>query len=282
MSNPNPVERKALGQYFTPRWAASAIVEHHFGDLRPGATVVEPSCGDGRFLLALPDHLRAIGVEIDPRHAARAQELTGREVICGDYMSVELPQEIDAVIGNPPFVADTVADFLERSHQLLRDGGRCGFILPAYVLQTSSKVMQFAKKWSISTELMPRNLFPGLSLPITFTVFTKDQQRKLFGFFLYRETADVAQLSPEVRRLVADSERKGSVWRLAVNAAFDRLDRDQAKLADIYAAVQRKPSDNPYWEQQVRKVLQTYPEFQSVERGVWARASNAETELMAA
>lgn len=272
MNLPN---QKQLNQYFTPRWVADAIVDQYFADLSKGATVVEPSCGDGRFLMALPDYVNAIGVDIDPVQAQFAREYTSRQVFTGDFMRVELPEDVDAVIGNPPFVADTVADFLERSHGLLRDGGRCGFILPAYILQTSSKVMKFAQKWSIQTELMPRNLFPGLSLPITFTVFTKDRARKLFGFFLYRETADVTQLSAPVRKLLNESRVKGSVWRQAVNEAFDRMGETQAHLSQIYASVQHRPRENHHCEQQIRKVLQTYPEFAPVDKGVWSRrASN--------
>lgn len=275
--------QKLLNQYFTPRWAAEAIIERHFAGLGHGARGIEPSCGDGRFLMAVPDHVEVIGVEIDPLQAQLARLNSGREVISGDFLKVDLPQEVDFIVGNPPFVASTVAAFLQRSHALLRDGGRCGFILPSYVLQTSSKVVEFARNWSISTEMLPRNLFPGLSLPITFTLFTKDYERKLFGFFLYREAADMTALKPEVREALKNSPARGSVWRHAVNAAFDRLGHDAASLRDIYAAVQSRPSDNPHWEQQIRKVLQTYKEFASVGRGVWARvASNDDQHALAA
>lgn len=210
------------------------MVDHHFQDLQAGATVIEPSCGERRFLIALPESIRAIGVELYPVQAQIARDLSGRQVLTGDYLSVDLPQEVDAIVGNPPFLAETVAAFLERSHDLLRDGGRCGFILPAYILQTSSKVMRFAQKWFIETELMPRNIFPGLSLPITFTVFTKDRARKLHGFLLYRETADVAAAHPEIRSLLDRSRKAGSVWRQAVNDAFDRLGGRPSHLAQIY------------------------------------------------
>lgn len=263
--------QKTLSQYFTPRWAAEAIVENYFGDLPVGATVVEPSCGDGRFLFALPQHIKAIGVEIDPVQAAKARELTGRLVIDGDFLTTDLPLDVDAVIGNPPFVADTVAAFLERSHKLLKDGGKCGFILPSYILQTSTKLMRFAKNWSIQTDQIPRNLFPGLSLPITFTVFTKDKHRKLHGFFLYRETDDVYRASKAIRQVLVHSKKSGSVWRQAVNDAFDLLGEDAVALPDLYKAIQHKPSTNGHCDQQVRKILQTYPEFIPVERGRWSR-----------
>lgn len=270
MNLPN---QKRLNQYFTPRWVAQAVVSHYFSDLAPGSTVVEPGCGEGRFLMALPKDVNALGVEIDPVQAQLARDFTGRQVITGDFLTVPLPLEVDAVLGNPPFVASTVAAFLERSHELLKDGGRCGLILPTYVLQTHSRVASFSRKWSIQTELMPRNLFPGLSLPITFTVFTKDHSRKLFGFFLYKEAADVAMLKPDVRVVLATSTRRGSVWRQAVNAAFDHLGGGAAHLADLYAAVLHKPAENNFCDQQIRKVLQTYPEFVSVGRGVWARSA---------
>jgi adenine-specific DNA-methyltransferase len=265
--------KKALGQYFTPRWVAEAIVEHHFSHLRPGDKVIEPSCGDGRFLMALPDHLDVLGVELDPVQAALARQNSGRRVITGNFLDIDsalLPDEVDAVVGNPPFMADTVAGFLERSHALLREGGTCGFILPAYILQTSSKVMAMAKNWSIQTELMPRNVFPGLSLPITYTVFTKERVRRLHGFFLYREAADVTQMSAATRDILVSSCQQGSVWRQAVRAAFDALGRSTASLSDLYAILSRRPTENPNWMQQVRKVLQSYPEFDSMERGVWS------------
>ncbi len=272
MLHPGP-QRKALGQYFTPRWAAEAIVEHYFSDLAPGDLVIEPACGDGRFLMALPDVVEAIGVELDPEVAETARIRSGRRVITGDFLKVLLPGEAAAIIGNPPFNARTIAEFLLRARQLLRDGGRCGFILPAYIHQTHSRVMNFARDWSISTELMPRNLFPGLSMPITFTVFTKDRLGKLRGFSLYRESQDVRELLPEARNVLDASVRRGSVWRQIVLDAFTSLGVCQARLADLYEAVARsskRPSGNRFWAQQIRKVLQTYPEFRPIRRGVWA------------
>lgn len=275
--------QRTLNQYFTPRWAAQAIVDRHFAGLNTGAIGLEPSCGDGRFLMALPEHLQAIGVEIDPVQAALARINSGRQVITGDFLEVELPGEFDFIVGNPPFVASTVAAFLERAHGLLRDGGECGFLLPSYILQTSTTVMKFADRWSISTEMLPRNLFPGLSLPITFTMFKKDRERKLFGLFLYQETAELASLTTEVRQTLNNSSAKGSVWRQVVNHAFDKIGREAVSLTDIYAAVERRPTANPNWAQQIRKVLQTYKEFTPVGRGFWARvASNDDVAQVAA
>ena len=59
----------------------------------------------------------------------------------------------------------------------------------------------------------------------------------------------------------------------AVNEAFDLLGDDGALLGDIYGAVQHRPSENQHGKQQIRKVLQSYPEFAPVARGVWSRVA---------
>lgn len=164
-----------LHQWFTPAWAAEAIVEQKFGWLRPGHRGIEPSCGDGAFLCALPVGVDVLGVEIDSALAAAARAASGREVLQGDFLDLPMAAlgQADFIVGNPPFESRLVAAFLERSAHLLREGGEAGFILPAYILQTSSKVEQLAARFSVEQELLPRNLFPRLKLPLCFVKFVK-------------------------------------------------------------------------------------------------------------
>jgi len=147
--------------------------------------LLEPSCGDGDFLLPALDRL----IESARRHRVPLQsdaflnaisatelhestfESTGRKVIerlrqagltapqaaklasawlhCGDFLLQDLDREFDFVVGNPPYVrqelipdvlmreyraryrtifdrADLYVPFIERSLQLLADGGRLG------------------------------------------------------------------------------------------------------------------------------------------------------------
>jgi adenine-specific DNA-methyltransferase len=256
-----------LHQWFTPRWVAEAIVERHYAHLDMGDCVLEPSCGPGSFLFAIPDHVDAIGVEIDPVLAERARRATGRRVIAGDFLTAEITDQVTHVIGNPPFAAPLIAKFLDRAHCLLPEGGTCGFLLPAYVLQTSTKVLAMHERWSIEQELMPRNIFPRLKLPLVFTMFRKERVRTLVGFFLYREAADVRALPAEVRTALA-ADGSGSVWRRAVRAAFGRLGRTRVTLTELYATVER-PSQNRYWREKVRQVLQTYRDFRRAGEGLW-------------
>lgn len=262
-----------LHQWFTPRWVCEAIVDRHFRHLNMADVVLEPACGDGRFLEALPAEVPALGVEIDPVMAERARVATGRQIITGDFLSVDVPGPVTHVIGNPPFDAGTVHAFLRRAHGLLVQEGVCGMLLPAYILQTSSKVLAMNRDWSISQDLMPRNIFPRLSLPLVFATFRKDAQRTLVGFFLYREAADVARLPKDVQEALQQRAR-GSVWRQAVRAAFQRTGRAVATLEALYAAVER-PSENRFWREKVRQVLQTYPEFRRAGAGTWSLAGEA-------
>lgn len=258
----------ALSQWFTPRWVCEAIIDRHYPRLDLADVVLEPSCGDGRFLQVLPDEVNAIGVEIDPVLAERARLATGRPIITGDFLTADIPGPVTHVIGNPPFEARLIHGFLDRAHGLLEDGGSCGFLLPAYVLQTSSRVMSMNRRWSISQELMPRNIFPRLRLPLVFAMFRKDRVRSLVGFFLYREAADVAAMPKDVQ-LALQQPAKGSVWRRAVRAAFERAGTTSATLDSLYAVIER-PSENRFWREKVRQVLQTYPEFRRAGAGTWA------------
>jgi adenine-specific DNA-methyltransferase len=262
-----------LNQYFTPGYATEALVHRHFSQLGASDLVIEPACGDGGFLAALPLHVPAIGVEIDPVIAALARANTGRTVITGDFRSAVLPDRAAAVIGNPPFNAKLISQFLDRSWSLLDEGGVAGFILPAYVLQTSTAVNRFHRRWSIEQELLPRNLFPRLKLPIVFSIFRKERVRRLVGFFLYAEAADIAAMHRDCRR-IAEQSGKPQTWRAVTLYALRSLGGD-ATLDALYRAIEpRRPSlANRYWEARIRNVLQTCDDFEPVCRGRWRVAA---------
>lgn len=82
-------------QWLTPEWAAQAIVDEFWPDLTPDELVLEPSCGRGAFLKAVPAHVPAVGVELDPALAAFAAVNTGRTVLCGDFRTLHLGAEHD-------------------------------------------------------------------------------------------------------------------------------------------------------------------------------------------
>lgn len=256
---------KRLSQYFTPDWAASELVDRFYSDLGPSDLVVEPSCGRGAFLRALPDYVPAIGVEVDPELAAEAVRSTGRRVVVGDFRMVDLPFKPTAVIGNPPFSRTTVEQFLDRAWQLLPDGGRVGLILPCFVLQTASTVERMAQHWSMSQHMLPRDLFGRLSHPLCFAQLTKGTAKGMIGFALYGELNAVKRLQARYRALLAEGE--GSVWAAVVRAALESLG-GTASLVQLYREIEGlRPTTNKFWQAKVRQQVQRIAV--RVDAGVW-------------
>lgn len=246
---------KELGQYPTPQWAAEALVESFFPHLGAGHVMIEPSCGPGAFLAAVPAGVDAIGVDIDPAMAERARQNTGRRVLLGDFCTIELDIEPTHILGNPPFNLKLIDSFLDRAHELLPEGGQAGFILPAYAFQTAARVAGYADRWALSQSMIPRNLFPGLSLPLVFATFAKDRRRTMIGFALYRETAAVQKLPRAYQDILAAPG--GAVWPRVIRLAVERLG-GEAELQAIYREIEgNRPTSTPFWREQIRKVIRT-------------------------
>lgn len=245
--------QQQLGQWFTPRWAAEAIVENYFADLGIWDRVIEPSCGDGSFLSAIPDFVPAVGIEIDQAVAEAARRITGRQVITGDFTTCELPFAPTAVIGNPPFTQSLIQRFIDRAWSVLPDEGRCGLLLPVYALQTPSVVERMASKWHLRTDLIPKTLFPKIRLPLCFAVLTKGK-RGMVGLSLYSETYAVSKLQKRYRALLAAGE--GSVWVAVVRAAMEQLG-GTCELSAIYKEIEGvRPTTNQFWQPKVRQTVQ--------------------------
>jgi len=145
------------------------VVSNAIGEVRAGqwVRVLDPACGDGRFLLAAAAMIEAAGatpvltgVDID-LGGLRAAGLLGRrmgvaiEGIEADALGYDWgSRRFDVVVGNPPFLsqmatatardggsrfgggtyANAAADFLALSSRLVDDGGRVGLVLPVSLL----------------------------------------------------------------------------------------------------------------------------------------------------
>lgn len=243
----------ALSQWMTPAWAAEAIVAMTLADLPAGSVVVEPSCGIGRFLSALPADVEGVGVEIDPALAEHARRVTGAQVVTGDFRTVDLPVgRCDAVIGNPPFRMDVFDGMLERSRSLLDDGSPVIMILPAFAFQTTSRVMRYNRHWSISQDMLPRTLFPGLRLPLVLARFIKDPKPVLRGFLLYQQSREIEEM-PQVYRRALEEGRSG--WKAVVEEALFRLG-GTGTVAQVCAEIApRRPTSTAHWREKVRQQL---------------------------
>jgi SAM-dependent methyltransferase len=246
-----------LDQYFTPTWAAEWLVSEFFPDLNTTDYVVEAGCGAGAFLGAIPSLIPAIGVEIDPDMAEIARRNSGRRVIAGDFMEVDLPDDPTLVLGNPPWREGPLDGMLARAHTVLRPGGRVGWVLPAYVFQTPSRVLRMAERWSLSHKAaLPRTLYRGLKEPLCFVVFTKNGRRLMQGFALYREVAEIGELPSAYQKILARAPR--SVWLKCVIEAMHKLG-GRATLQQLYAEIGgARPTETAWWREKVRQVVQRH------------------------
>jgi len=165
-------ERKRLGAWYTPQHLVDAVVaaalDPAFVVARGPATlrILDPACGDGRFLRAAVDAVHAVGgqatalgVDIDPDCVARLTSTPGIDYTCADALSSPLLMEragtFDLVIGNPPYLsqlaaattrggssargggpyADVAVEFLALAAELVdQDGGRVALVLPQSIL----------------------------------------------------------------------------------------------------------------------------------------------------
>ncbi len=139
-------QRKLLGAWYTPPELVDAVVGEVRRDFAP-LHVLDPACGDGRFLAPFAGTATVTGVDVDPTTSWTT----------GDSLTLDWgDRQFDAVVGNPPFLnqlatstsrggrskfgggpyADTAAEFLALAIRLARPGGRVGLVLPLSLLST--------------------------------------------------------------------------------------------------------------------------------------------------
>lgn len=165
-----PADRRVRGAHYTPPALADRLVALTLAAAAPPRRLLDPACGGGAFLLAAGralvgadgDRRRAVaalhGVEIDPLAAQVARTATAlwsggpaATVAEGDFLGGVGPQEVDAVVGNPPFLTplrratapagpgpgaytDAAGRFLLRALDVVAEGGRVGLVQPQSVL----------------------------------------------------------------------------------------------------------------------------------------------------
>ena len=150
--------RKDLGSYYTPADVVRTLVTWAMeGDLSGG--VLDPSCGDGRFLRGLKD---AVGVDVDPVASAAAAERVEARIVTADFFAwaSETNHRFAATVGNPPFIryqrfngalrqraleycaaqgvtlsglCSSWAPFVVAASSVLKPGGRLAFVVPAEI-----------------------------------------------------------------------------------------------------------------------------------------------------
>lgn len=150
--------RKKLGAYYTPSSIAAALIR--WVVRQPTDRLLDPACGDGRFI---EHHPNSVGVDcnVEAVLAAKAR-LAHAEIHLCDFFewAAETSERFDCVVGNPPFIryqsftgsnrlralqlcrrigvvfsglTSSWAPFLAVAASLLKPGGRFAFLVPAEI-----------------------------------------------------------------------------------------------------------------------------------------------------
>lgn len=136
------------------------------------------------------------------------------------------------------------------------DGGQVGLILPAHRLSHARPMQDIMEQWSVSQDLLPKTLFPGVTWPVVFAMFVKEQVRRFRGFFLFDECTAVGRAPENVRMVLVKGARRKGVWRAVIEEAIKSLG-GKASLDQIYSYIQgRKPKPIPTWQATIRRELQ--------------------------
>ena len=173
MAGPQTSERarrKVRGDFPTPHGLVDMVLEHTLPALAPSqrVSVLDPACGDGRFLVVAARRIAAaggrpdvLGVDVDASAAAAARAALEAAGVAGRVEVADALERdwggdrFDVVVGNPPYLsqlsaattrgrasrhgggpyADGAAEFLALAVGLARpDGGRIGLVLPQSIL----------------------------------------------------------------------------------------------------------------------------------------------------
>ncbi len=116
--------RRRRGQHFTKPDPAALMAA--LGVRAPGGVILDPACGTGVLLQAAAARLghlggggRLIGVEIDAHLVGAAREsLPEATILQGDFLAPRrppIPDRVDAVIANPPYVRQELIGARARS-----------------------------------------------------------------------------------------------------------------------------------------------------------------------
>ena len=170
-------QRKLTGTYYTPKKTIHVLIDNiiNYTDLY-SATIFDPCCGTGNFLIELLEQGVSIhniyAQDIDTISILLTQiniailceditlDILQTHFLCEDTLTNTFPQKFDIVLGNPPwgfvFSEEAISDlhtryvtakkrslesydlFVEKSLQMLKSNGLLAFVLPEAVLTVAS------------------------------------------------------------------------------------------------------------------------------------------------
>lgn len=187
-----PTQQKLSGAYFTPDQVVHSLVR--WAVRSQGDRLLDPSCGDGRFIAA---HVNSVGIEQDPLSAAAAIKAAPWALVHeGDFFAwvLNTHERFECAAGNPPFIryqsfsgevrqralslcsqlgaeftglASSWAPFLVAVTRILKAGARMAFVVPAEIGHApySAPVLEHltSRFTTVHVVAVREKLFPELS-----------------------------------------------------------------------------------------------------------------------
>ena len=186
------LRNKENGAYYTPVETIACLVR--WAVRRPSDRMLDPSCGDGRFL-ALHEHSTGVEHDLDALPGARAAAPSAA-IHQGDFFSwaLETGDRFDCAAGNPPFIryqrwtgavrqvalslcreagasfsslSSSWAPFLVATASLLKPGGRMAFVVPAEIGHATyaAPLLEYLAEHFTRVQIIAirEKLFPSLS-----------------------------------------------------------------------------------------------------------------------
>jgi tRNA1(Val) A37 N6-methylase TrmN6 len=187
-----PLSQKDSGAYYTPDGVAETLL--HWALRSESDRLLDPSCGDGRFIAG---HRNSVGIEQDSAAGKLAsQRAPWASIHEGDFFdwASTTTERFDCAAGNPPFIryqtfkgeirnlatklcaragahfsglSSSWAPFLVATATLLKPGGRMAFVVPAeigHAPYSAPLIEYFASHFAVLHIVAVRDkLFPDLS-----------------------------------------------------------------------------------------------------------------------
>ena len=267
--------QKSRGAYYTPDDIVRSLV--CWAVRRDGDRLLDPSCGDGRFIRIHPN---SVGVEQDPQAATIVHEtVPGSLIHQGDFFAwaSDTHEKFECAVGNPPFIryqrfsghvreaalslcarhgvkisslTSSWAPFLIATATLLKSGGRMSFVVPAEIGHApyARPVLQFfvSRFAKVQVIAIRKKLFPELSENCWLLFLDGYGSSCEAVQFTELETFRFSETPPGKSNAIALSELHRWGWRLrpflmsseARDAYVEFRDGDDAiRLGDIASVV---------------------------------------------
>lgn len=270
------------GKVYTKQWVVDFMLDlvgygtNSLGDLSC-MRIVEPSCGTGSFLyeiirrllanssrrdyLSLKDAIRAYDIDQEcVNHckdtsrqilvddfgvdAGTATALVSDWVVCGDFLLDHVEEDVDIVIGNPPYIRATDLDkdkrrayvgaiesmsagtdiyvgFFDRALDILKRGGKLCFICADRWLQNRyGKILRRKIVREGNLEILMRMhgvdaFAEGVDAYPAITLVGKDEQQERFKYVECDESFSEENIDMLQASLNSDEDGNGDAWHLA-------------------------------------------------------------------